>query len=350
MVEFKKYPSITNSYEDEFIQKVKLHNFADEPYCVTEKVHGTNTQLCYNCKDETFQIGKRTEFLLDGEKCYNVQDCLQDIKEKLVEIANALNVALNIVDGKVLETVTIYGEACGGTYPHPDVKPDRKATKCQKGVWYCNSNAWLAFDIAYKIEDDERTYFLPAKDFFEFCNEYDIPTVPLIAVCENLDVALKIPNDELSTVYKMFNLPPIEGNIEEGIVIKPYNSDLWMGMSRVVIKNKNEKFKEKSRIKKDNIQQMEELPENVKEAMAEIATYATENRVINVLSHLGELSKSEKIKMLGQIIGMVNKDAITDAEKDGVFNGIAEKAEQKRVTKYLNNKVADVVKKVILNS
>lgn len=334
---FHKYPSIENSYRNEFIEKIKMHGFANEPYCITEKIHGSNTQICYNYKTKLFEYGKRTCKLQLGESCYNVQNCFELVKDSVVHLAQYLASKLTS-----LETVIVYGEVFGGNYPHEQVERDNKASKVQKGVFYSNHNEWKAFDIAYTLENDERTYFLSGEDFFTVCNTCDIDTVPLLKVANTLNEALEYPNDNESVVFEAYNLPKLDNNIMEGVVIRPWKRDLWMGQSRVVLKNKNEKFLEKSHEKRPNVQL--EVPEKVKKTMEEISTYITENRVNNVVSHLGEVTEKD----IGKIIGLTNKDVLSDFTKEsGLFN-LLDSTEEKMVTRYLNSEVAKVVRKVIL--
>ena len=335
---FHKYPSIENSYRQEWVDKVKLNGYGDIQYCVTEKIHGSNTQIDYNRKTGEFEYCRRTGQLEPGEACYNVQSCFDEIKEAVVDLANYI---APTVKGD-LEAVKVYGEIFGGSYPHPDVKKDNHASKVQKGVVYSPSNQWKAFDIAYTLVSDETNYFLCGEDFFLACNAVGIDTVPLLAVKNNLNEALEYPNDGESVVYEHYGLPKLEDNIMEGIVIKPWKVDAWIGMSRVIFKNKNERFKEKSHEKKVDVQK--EVPEIVKQAMQEISAYATENRVNNIISHLGEVT----VEDFGKILGMTAKDALEDYKKDyGTLNQM-EKVEEKMVTKYLQNEVAKVVRQVLL--
>ena len=133
----------------------------------------------------------------------------------------------------------------------------------------------------------------------------------------------------------------------EGVVIKPYEVDVFIGQTRVVLKNKNSTFAEKSHAKKPDVQK--ELPENIAKVVAELQTYATENRVNNILSHYGQMSKAEKIQKLGMLICETNKEIIEEARKAGVFNTLETKLEVKTATGKLNHVVANLVKKVILS-
>lgn len=335
---FKKYPSITNSYQEVFIDKIKNSGYKYIPYCITEKIHGSNTQISYNCKTKEFEYAKRSGVIETGEKCYNVQDCFERIKENVYDLVQYLQPTLT----KELKTVTVFGEVFGGSYPHEEVPKNNHASKVQKGVFYTNNNEWKAFDIAYTLKGDKKTYFLGAEDFFMACNAVDIDTVPLLAVVGNLDEALKYANDNSSVVYKEYGLPELENNIMEGVVIKPWKQDLWLGDTRVVLKNKNSKFKEKSRTKKVDL--AAEYSENTKRALAESITYVNENRVRNVISHEGEVTEQD----IGRLIGLVAKDALNDFVKDaGVWN-LLEKVEQKIVTKNLQREAAKYVRKEII--
>lgn len=335
---FHKYPSIENAGLEGFINKIKLHGYTDKAYCITEKIHGANTQICYNLKTNEFEYGKKTCALEDDEKCYNVQQIFDNIKDNIIDLAELLLDRAK----KDIETVIVYGEIFGGTYPHKEVERDKKATKVQKGVYYSPKNEWRAFDVAYTIAGDNRTYFLCSFDFFSLCAEAGVETVPILKIASSLDEALEFPNDNESIVYQQFNLPKIEDNIMEGVVIRPWDEDLWMGQSRVIIKSKNARFAEKSYEKKVNIQI--DIPEAVKKAIEEVSQFITEARVNNVISHLGEIT----VKDIGRIIGLVAKDVLEDYKKEYNTLNLLERVEEKMVTKELQRQVSFVVRKVVL--
>ena len=336
--QFYKYPSIENTYREEWMDKVKIKGFGNIPYCVTEKIHGSNTQIDYNWQTHEFEYCKRTCTIEEGESCYNVQKCFDNIRELVVDLTSYLEPTLN---GE-LESVKVYGEVFGGSYPHPDVTKDSHASRVQKGVFYSPHNEWKAFDIAYTLVGDEKIHFLCGEDFYLACNAVGIETVPLLKVTNNLQEALEYPNNGESVVYSHYKLPKLENNIMEGVVIKPWKEDAWIGQSRVIFKNKNEVFAEKSHEKRTNIQI--EVPPLVKQAMEEISAYITENRVNNVISHLGEVSEKD----IGRIIGMTAKDALEDYKKEFGTLNLIEKQEEKMVTKFLQSEVAKLVRKIIL--
>lgn len=334
---FNKYPSIENAYRSEFIEKIKLHGWGNKPWYLSEKVHGSNTQVSYD--GTNISLGTRNHELEQGEGCYNFQREVEKdgITDKIKEIYNELKLA-----HPNISSVIIFGEICGGFYPHEQVAKVNNASKVQKGVYYNPDNKWLIFDICYVI--GEGKHFLGGKDFLEMAKKYSLQTVPLLAIAENLDDALAYANDKPSIVgTKLFGYPELNENIMEGVVIRGYEEDYFMGQTRAIIKNKNEKFAEKAHEKTKNVQQ-EPLSEESQKALDTLMTYVTENRVNNVISHLGEV----RLEDIGKIIGLTNKDILDEAMKDGnVFNTL-EKAEEKRVTRMLNTAVSKVVRDIML--
>lgn len=337
-MEFKKYPSIENTEKDYIIQKIRNHGFEYKKYCITEKIHGSNTQIAYYPETNEFSYGKRTCFIEEGEHCYNVQEHFERLKNDIVKLYHYLRDSLN----EELTSVIVYGEIFGGAYPHPDVPRDNKATKVQKGVYYTPANSWMAFDISYTVKDKSETYFLSAKDFILACDAICIPTVPVLKIVDTLTEALEYPNDGTSVVYKFFyNLPEIEENIMEGVVIRPFEKDLWMGQTRVILKNKNEKFKEKSHEPKPDLTL--NYSDNLKTALSEVETYVTENRINNVISHEGEVSESD----IGRLIGLTAKDVVDEFGKDSKVWNLLEKVEQKIITKHIAHLASSLVRAAV---
>ena len=78
--------------------------------------------------------------------------------------------------------------------------------------------------------------------------------------------------------------------------------------------------------------------------MEEISQYINENRVNNVISHVGEVTEKD----IGKIIGLTSKDVLEDYNKDYNTLKEMEKEYQKMVTKYLQTEVAKAVRGVIL--
>lgn len=338
--EFKKYSSIENSYREEFIERIKRGCYGGLKYCITEKVHGANLQMTFDGKE--FKIGTRTAYIEADQKFYNAFQVMEPIKPKLEKLFYHLKETYY----KDLEKIILFGEIFGGSYPHKDVPKDNHASKVQKGVFYSPSNQFLAFDIMYKLAkaDDSYAYF-SYEEFETFCNTFEIPKVPILGLVKNLTEALNFPNDKPSVVYQMYDLPRIEDNIMEGVVIRPYFPDIYIGQHRLIIKNKNEKFQEKAKEEKKQSSPGNSLSDEHKAILDEMLQYNNENRVRNVISHLGEIT----IKDLGKIIGLTNRDIIEEYNKNTGKLTILAKEDEKRITKILNTQVSKTVKEIILN-
>jgi Rnl2 family RNA ligase len=332
--EIKKYNSIENSYREQFIEKIRLSGYENIKYVITEKIHGSNTQLKFDGKD--FAIGARTHYLEPGEKHYNAAEILEPFKPKLENLFYHLKESINEI-----EEVILFGEIFGGSYPHKDVPKDNHACKVQKGVFYSPSNQFMAFDIMYKLAGEQHSY-LSYEQFKDACDNFDIPRVPLMTIANSLTEALEFTNDKTSVVYQYYNLPEIENNIMEGVVIKPYNTDIFIGQHRLILKNKNEKFAEVTKEPKPPIEN--ELTDEHKVILEEMSKYVTENRVRNVISKEGEIT----IKDIGKIIDLTNRDVIQDYNKDTGKLNTLDKADEKKITKLLNGVVAKAVKNIML--
>ena len=334
MKEFKKYNSIENHYREEWINRIKVQrpDLAKGKWAITEKVHGTNVQFGF---DGEYTVGKRTGFIEEGERFYNIQKFAEYYKGPIKAIYEECKKRYNC------NSVIVFGELFGGSYPHKEVEKDNTAQKVQKGVYYCPMNEIMFFDIYM----DDR--YLPVKEFEDVMdtvkNEGYIELIYQHSILvDGIDNAIKYPNDEPSQMYKIWGLPELEDNIREGIVIKPYEQDAFIGQSRVIIKSKNDRFSEKTheKVEKPKV----EVPEFVQKCMEEISQYINENRVNNVISHIGEVTEKD----IGKIIGLTSKDVLEDYNKDYNTLKEMEKEYQKMVTKYLQTEVAKAVRGVIL--
>ena len=319
---FAKYSSITNSYDGVFIDKVRTEcakaGFKG-PWYISEKIHGANCQVSYD--EEGFNIG-----------CRNSYECPSSWLNILLPYKYTMKLIYEEVG-----PIAFFGEFFGGTYPHPDVARDPNAKRVQKGIFYTPNNEVLFYDLLFKGKG-----FASVKEFIEIADRYCIPRVDFVEV-PTLDEALAYPNNNPSKVYTKYDLPEIENNIMEGVVIKPA-VNMYAGQSRMIIKNKNERFKEVAKCPKV-VLPPEELDEKTKVALEKALAYITEERVINCLSHFGS---EPDMTVLGNLIKETNQDVINSFENDNNDFGSMEKIEIKKVTKRVNTTVAKLCKEVLI--
>ncbi|OCK53278.1 RNA ligase, Rnl2 family [Chryseobacterium sp. CBo1] len=331
---FKTYNSIENAYQTRVIDQIRLQGFGDEVFIVQEKVHGANFSFFTDGKK--IKIAKRTAFIEKDEKFYNAHQMLERYRKNVIDLFEKVKTIHSD-----LETVVIYGELFGGGYKHKEVEPVKDAIKVQKGVEYAPQNEFYGFDIKLNgttyLDTDlvnqifKETGFFYAKILFQ----------------GTLEEALKFPNVFDSKIPAWLGLPEIENNMCEGTIVKTLKTKYFGNGSRIILKNKNEKWTEKSKmVRKDRPAKKEvRFSENAKNIWEEIQKYATANRLNNVVSKIGEFEP----KMIGKAIGLFSQDILEDFEKDfpKVFTTI-EKEEQKRINKKLNSLVIDVVKEELM--
>lgn len=331
---FKTYNSIENAYQTRMIDQIRLQGFGDEVFIVQEKVHGANFSFFTDGKE--IKIAKRTAFIEKEEKFFNAHQILEQYRKNVINLFQKVKTIYPNV-----ETVVIYGELFGGGYKHKEVEPVKNAIKVQAGIEYAPFNDFYAFDIKLNgvtyLDTDiinsifEETGFFYAKTLFQ----------------GTLEEALRFPNVFNSKIPTWLGLPEMN-NMCEGTIIKTLKTKYFGNGARVILKNKNEKWIEKSKmVKKQNktVQKTVHFSETAQNIWEEIQMYVTANRLNNVVSKIGEFEP----KMVGKVIGLFAQDVLEDFEKDfpSVFTTI-EKDEQKRINKKLNSAVIDCVKEELM--
>lgn len=339
MLTFKKYSSIENHFNREFMEHVVEQMPQDLQYVVQEKVHGANTSFL--CDGNEVKFAKRTSMLADDEKFYDYPELLEAYKDKVLNLfARVKSQHSEVV------TISVFGEMFGGLYPHNDVKANRKLTLIQKGVCYTPEHEFYGFDIY--LSDGENGWYLPVdevNEIFEAEGFFYAKTLFRGTLAE----CLKYPNAFPSKISEWLGLPAIEDNICEGIVIRPVTSMYLRNGSRVLIKSKNDRFAEKKSVKKRNKLFAEPVPysDELKSLVSEVDAYVTENRLTNVVSHIGEVHVP---KDFGKIMGLFAKDVLEDFLKEhgGDYSAL-DKSEQKLLNKELNKLSTELVKKVYMS-
>ena len=266
---------------------------------------------------------------------------MERYKDKVVKL-------FECVKSKYSETmqITIFGEMFGGLYPHDGVKAKRNVSQIQKGVCYSPEHEFYGFDIYLFAEENSR--FLSVDEVNElFENEGFFYAKTLFR--GTLAECLKYPNAFQSKIAEWLGLPAIENNICEGVVIRPVVPMYLRNGSRVLIKNKNERFAEKKSKKKRNKIFAEPIPysEKLKALITEGEAYVTENRLTNVVSHIGEVHFP---KDFGKVMGLFTKDVLNDFLKEygGSYSAL-DKCEQKSLNKELNKFCTALVKQVYMS-
>ena len=336
MLEFKKYSSIENTYDQELMEKIKSEGFDSLQYVVQEKVHGAN--CCFVTDGQVVQFAKRTSLVEAGELFYNYEELLERYKEKVIRLFQRIKE--KYADTK---TVLVYGEMFGGKYPHPDVKNDPKVMNIQKGVFYSPIHEFYGFDMY--VAGSERGRYLSVDEanmFFEEGNFFYAKTL----FRGTLNECLEYPNDFKSLIPGWLGLPDIEENSCEGIIIRPIEPVFFRNGSRLLLKSKNSKFAEKKAVKKrQSLLYVEPTySEALNEQLLITEEYVTENRLNNVISKIGHVLMPQET---GKLTGLFSKDMLEDYLKEhSTSYALLEKSEQKILNRHMNKQAIDLIKKV----
>lgn len=334
MITFKKYNSIENTYDKEYLDKIRLEIDEAQEFVVQEKVHGAN--FCFLTDGIAVKAGKRTSIIEENELFYGYEALLEKYSAKVVDLFSEIKKNHNNTIA-----VSIFGEYFGGNYPHSEVKNDRSISAIQKGVYYCPEHEFYAFDIY--INTNTTGYYLSvdeANKYFESANFIFAKTL----FRGTLNECLQYPNEFTSKVSEWLHLPSIENNICEGVVIRPVEVIYLHNGSRLLLKNKNSKFAEKKSVKKHQPKLFVEITysNELQTLLLQIEDYVNENRLNNVVSKIGQISIPRDT---GKVIGLLSKDILDDFLKEhSNAYALLEKSEQKILNKHINMLATDLIK------
>lgn len=315
-LEFKKFPSLENTYRQKEIDMIETLGYSNEEYIVTEKVHGANFSfwLSEENNEVIIRCAKRSGWIEDSEKFFNYKPVLDKYKQSLITLYQDLSV----------DTLVVYGELYGGNI--------------QSGMCYKEEQDFIAFDV---IGSNNGEYQVISKDImFELLETYNIPTTPIIGIYPTLKEALDVKESFTSLLCREGFEGKDEHKEAEGVVIEPVTPCWFPNGSRIYLKKKTKRFLEKGG--KPNIKHktVEVLPPELESVLNEAYTYITEPRFDAVCSKIGEVT----IKDIGKVMGLMTQDILVDMQKDEI-----EVPENKKFMKLLQQQVQNFIKPILLS-
>lgn len=275
---FLRWPSIENSYHKKFINKAleEFPELAHITYEVTEKLHGTNVQFHFEPGKE-MRVASRNRYLEKQSKFYNVWDTLLDYAPLWAHVGREAN---------RVGSIRLFAEMFGGGI--------------QKGVNYGPKHRIRFFGLTVNNQ------LLPPTSLKEFADAYNFLNllVPEVKLIEGLEAALAVDTN----FPTMIN--PIEGNICEGIVIRPYHKVYRLSDgSTFMLKKKNLAFLEKTKAPKPKVP----VDSEVVRLHDLFKAYIVKNRINNIFSNWGCIERPDQI---GEYIRLVIQDAVESFAKD----------------------------------
>ena len=329
---FKKFTSIENHNREGYVDRLRLHGHADGEWVVQEKAHGAN--LSFLSRDgEHWVSAKRTAALAPDEPFYNHHLLLERHRAGLSALWRVLRKRYPAGDGQV----NVFGEVLGGSYPGLETPPGHK--RVQKGIFYAPDNRFYAFDIwvggaGYLGVDEANALFeahgLPhAKTRFR----------------GTLTEALAQPNDFDSEIPLLYGLEPVHPNVAEGTILRPAEPRHEHTGSRVIIKHKNGVWSDNTRHHKVRLPPEPKVSAAGAELLATAMTYATPARAPAAASKLGEVTRKD----FGRLVGEVGRDLYADfSAAHGEALAALEDADRKAVKKALGTEATALVRRYFI--
>lgn len=281
-MEFKRYSSIENHYRRKFIDKMLEHNpgASEQMWVAREKLDGANIQILFS-PHKPMQVGKRSGFI-------EANDSFFDIRETLSRYSHELDV-LQRWSNLLNQQFRIFGELYG-----PGIN---------NRVDYGKAKRIAIFDVELE------TGLLTQHELEDWLYTRDLEgMLPKLFKKGTLDECLAV-DVEVANI--------------EGIVIKPYDTNLFYQMERFIIKKKSESFKDqetgenepKGPTEKDEMYDLNQV----------FRKYITKNRVLDVCAKRGPITE---MKQIGEYIILVLEDAKVDFLKDNELGELTTKQEK----------------------
>lgn len=192
---FMSYPKI----------EVRQQSAVGGTWVATEKVHGANFTIVTD--GVAVRFGKRKAWLAPDERFFGWQLLRGELTDAAVR-------AWRLLGGNGV--LRLFGELFGGHYPHPLVARVPGCEAVQTGIWYAPQVRFALFDA----------FVEPAAEFVSFtevqtlASSCGLSTVPVLGRGSRAELR-RVPVRYQSRVATSLGLPPIDGNVAEGYVLKP---------------------------------------------------------------------------------------------------------------------------------
>ena len=319
MSEFSGYEKMPNNLKKLGLSESDFSKMEKLKWVVTEKVHGANFSFVY--ENGSLKFAKRKEYLNWTDDFFGFQLVVSKLENNILRLFEKLSSDI------AAEKYIIYGELFGGKYPHPEVAPVKDIHAIQTGVYYTPDIEFCAFDIAIETDGTASKYYLDYESSVAYFDEFKIfYAKPLLIGKFNEAMNFNIRIN--SAVPKEFNLPELNDNLIEGVVIKPFNQLDNNDFQRPIIKLKNPEFDEEEKFheaeKWSFIPNVSSKTEELSFIVDELRNYVTQNRLKSAVSKIGTLDLNNHSRV-SEIKKEFLEDVITDFNEnnDNLLNDLS---------------------------
>ncbi|NOQ71030.1 MAG: 2'-5' RNA ligase [Crocinitomix sp.] len=337
MSEFSGYEKMPTSLKKLGLDENDFSKLEKFKWVVTEKVHGANFSFIY--EEGTLKYAKRKAYLNWEDDFFGFQLVVNQIEDNIIRLFE--DISSQISGNKYI----IYGELFGGKYPHPDVDANPEVQAIQTGVYYSPTINFCAFDIA--IENSETKYYLDFETSLSYFESHKIFHVKPLLVGKFAD-ALNFNTRINSTIPKQLELPELNENLIEGVVIKPYNQlDSVATAVRPIVKLKNKEFDEEKKFhqaeKWNYVPNVTSKSEDLTFILDELRNYITLSRLESAISKIGALNFNDQDRV-SEIKNEFLRDTLVDFNENNDDLLIELSQEEKD---WLNERVQSEINKIV---
>lgn len=316
--EFHRYEKMPKNLKKLGFNANELAELDKMKWVVTEKVHGANFSFIY--EKEQLKFAKRKSYLSWQDDFFGFQLLVNCIENQIIALFETLSTKIKA------ERYILYGELCGGGYPHPSVMPEEHLEAIQTGVYYAPTIQFYAFDIAIVESEDSPKYYMDYSEVLPLFQQYNLLYAQPLFIGkfhEVFDFDIKIN----STLPQLLNLPPLEHNLIEGIVVKPLEHSQSHLDIRPIIKIKNPEFDEKKKFhqaeKWSYVPNINSNSEELHFLVEAAKNYVTNNRLQSAISKIGTLNYDNETRVQA-IKNEFLEDTLMDfnADHDDIFEDL----------------------------
>ncbi|KPA75194.1 putative mitochondrial mitochondrial RNA ligase 2 [Leptomonas pyrrhocoris] len=348
---FERYTEIENSNARR-ISGLKAAGLFNDEWIATEKVHGANFGIYSINHGKTIRYAKRSGIMPPNEHFFGYHILIPDLTLYAQKCRELLTTQLQVSASSII----VNGELFGGKYDHPNVPKKRQSvlvggrarsiTAVQSDPFpqYCPDLHFYAFDIKYKLNEEDTDYVTLT---------YDEATAIFEAI-PGLLYAKAIIRGPLSKVAAFdvetftTTIPPLvgmgdyplKGNWAEGLVVKHHKRGKpgFDPAVLTILKFKSTAFQEISndRLQGPRVDEMEEvrresiqvsgvqLPDiesvirdpEVRAATQHLLNHVCDNRLKSVLSKIGTDPFETQTMTPNELATLLAKDALKDFLKE----------------------------------
>lgn len=292
---FSSYEKIDEGFLSRGLTQEHYRLIQKTNWVVTEKIHGAN--FCVILDSQQIRYAKRKEILSKEDDFFGYQAVVSPLEPGFREVQQWLR-----VEGfaSVQDTILLYGELCGGGYPHPDVEPNPLVDLIQSGIYYSPNVEFCVFDIAiHGLTTNAAKTYLDYKIVCNVCTKAGLLYTQALFI-GSYDEALHFDIRFESTLPAMLGLPKLPfPNLAEGVVIKPAR-ELRLTTAkesfRPVLKHKIREFSEVQFHQSEKWNAFEPKGK-VTRLIRDILRMVNPNRLTNAVSKVGRIRAGDSVKI-----------------------------------------------------